>query len=99
VIDKRVSNALVKDAEPDFEALSAVAGGMEICDPRPHNDYGSTCALVLRPERLSPRYRKGLNWKVKVMNINEDQTRQVAQPWKVSQYYERAEREDWMRVF
>jgi SAM-dependent methyltransferase len=33
------------------------------------------------------------------MNINEDQTRQVAQPWKVNQYYERAEREDWMRVF
>jgi SAM-dependent methyltransferase len=33
------------------------------------------------------------------MNINEDQTQQVAQRWKVSPYYDRAERKDWMEAF
>jgi SAM-dependent methyltransferase len=34
----------------------------------------------------------------KVMNIN-DHTRQVAQQWKASPYYDRAERKDWMEGF
>lgn len=33
------------------------------------------------------------------MNTHEDQTQQVAQRWKVSPYYDRAERKDWIEAF
>jgi SAM-dependent methyltransferase len=70
--------------------------------PKGYEALESTSSPVARSlgaTYFSAAGHRALQREALVMKIHKDQTRQIAQRWKVSPYYDRAEKEDWMDAF